>query len=93
MLKVAYLLEVQKLCEMHDVVCLQEHGLEPFELNTLSCIHDEFLLWATSAVNTDNNILTGRPMVAHTHTHVRLMTFFPGQPGKAGTRNVNHSGF
>ena len=46
---------------MHDIVCLQEHWLQPCELNTLSLVHDEFLSWATSAVHTDNNLLTGRP--------------------------------
>jgi len=25
--------------------------------------------------------------------YIRLTAFFPGQPGWAGTRNVNHSGF
>jgi len=26
-------------------------------------------------------------------TTIRLMAFFPGQPGQAGTRKANHSGF
>ena len=29
----------------------------------------------------------------HIHTHTCLTAFFPGQPGWAGTRKVNHSGF
>ena len=29
----------------------------------------------------------------HTHTHTRLTVIFPGQPGWAGTRKVNQSGF
>ena len=27
------------------------------------------------------------------HYYIHLMAFFPGQPGEAGTRKVNHSGF
>jgi len=29
----------------------------------------------------------------HYHYRIRLTAFFPGQPGKVGTRKINHSGF
>jgi len=31
--------------------------------------------------------------LARGYTHIHLTAFFPGQPGYAGTRKVNHSGF
>jgi len=38
-------------------------------------------------------MFAGLQHTAYIHTHIRLTAFFPGQPGWAGTRKVNHSGF
>jgi len=32
-------------------------------------------------------------MYNNNYYYIHLMAFFPGQPEKAGTRKVNHSGF
>jgi len=53
--------EVWQLCEMYDIVCIQQLWLLPFELNILSQLHFDCLSWATSAVNISNNLLVGRP--------------------------------
>jgi len=53
--------DVQKLCESHDIIFLQEHWLLPFELNMLSNLHTEFLAFGTSAVNVRDDLITGRP--------------------------------
>ena len=53
--------ELQLLCETHDIVCLQEHWLLPYDLSMLSQIHADFLSCATSAVNVYSNIMVGRP--------------------------------
>lgn len=53
--------EIWQLCEMYDIVCLQEHWLLPCEVGTLSQVHANYLSWATSAVDISSNLLVGRP--------------------------------
>jgi len=53
--------ELYQLCEVYDIVCIQEHWLLPFELNILSKLNINFLSVSTSAVRIDNEVLSGRP--------------------------------
>ena len=53
--------EVKQLCDMHDVIFLQEHWLMPFELHMLSDVHSDFLAHGVSAVSIDKDIVSGRP--------------------------------
>jgi len=53
--------ELCQLCEVYDIVCIQEHWLLPFEVNMFSQLHVDFLSVATSAVPIDNDVITGRP--------------------------------
>ena len=49
------------LCEFHDIILLQEHWLLPFEMDTLSNFHGDFIAIGSSAVDISQNILVGRP--------------------------------
>ena len=53
--------ELYQLCEVYDIICIQEHWLLPFEVNMFAQLHVDFLSVATSAVTIDNDVLTGRP--------------------------------
>ena len=55
------LLEVIRLCNSHDFVCVQEHWLLHSDLDYLSHIHNDFFSTASSAVDVSSNILVGRP--------------------------------
>ena len=55
------MIELQELCAKSDLVCLQEHWLLPNEANLLSHISADFLAVGSSAVDTSEDILTGRP--------------------------------
>ena len=47
-------------CESHDIILLQEHWLLPFEMDTLSNFHYDFIAIGISAVDISQNILVGR---------------------------------
>ena len=53
--------EVNGLCDTHDVIFLQEHWLLPQDLNILENIHEDFFGFGLSAVDTNSDILIGRP--------------------------------
>ena len=53
--------EVRRLCDSHDIVCIQEHWLLPSELDYLSNIHNDFYSVGSSAVDVTSDILVGRP--------------------------------
>ena len=53
--------DMWKLCDSHDTVLIQEHWRLPFELQSLSSIHPDFLAFGTSAVDVSKDILQGRP--------------------------------
>jgi len=53
--------DLLQLCEIHDVVCLQEHWLLPNELDILSQLHSDFYGFGYSAVDISSDILIGRP--------------------------------
>lgn len=55
------LFEVNKLCNMYDVVFLQEHWLLPNELDYLNNVHPDFLSVGKSAVDIGRDIIVGRP--------------------------------
>ena len=52
--------ELIQLCDTHDIIFLQETWLLPYELSMLQNIHNGFIGYVTSAVNTTENILVGR---------------------------------
>ena len=52
---------VKQLCRNNDIVMLQEHWLLPDDVGFLSCIDTDFVAFGSSAVNTQSNLLTGRP--------------------------------
>jgi len=51
------LYEIRQLCADHDLICVQEHWLLPFELNMLSDIHEDFNGFGLSAVDISSNVL------------------------------------
>ena len=51
--------DVQRLCNSHDIVCLQEYWLLPTELGLLNNIHSDFFGTGSSAVDITNNLLVG----------------------------------
>ena len=53
--------DVNYLCDVHDIVFLQEHWLLPHELNLLANLHDDFFGVGSSAVDTSSGMLVGRP--------------------------------
>ena len=55
------LTEVHSICSSNDIVFLQETWLAKFELNNLNAIHQDFLGNGTSAFDSYNSILSGRP--------------------------------
>lgn len=52
---------VREICEMSDVVALQETWLLPHDIPFLSTISDKFEYTGRSAVDTSAGLLTGRP--------------------------------
>jgi len=52
---------VKQLCRNNDIVMLQEHWLLPDDVGFLSSIDTDFVAFGSSAVNTQSNLLTGRP--------------------------------
>ena len=52
---------VKDLCQISDIVLLQEHWLLPNDLNFLSSLDKEFLTYGTSPVDLGKGILCGRP--------------------------------
>ena len=53
--------EISNLCNVNDLVFIQEHWLLPYELNMLNNLHADFLAVGKSAVDVTNNVLIGRP--------------------------------
>ena len=53
--------EVQCLCDMHNIVCLQDHWLMPNDLHLLNSIHTDFSSVGYSAMTVNEDIVSGRP--------------------------------
>ena len=53
--------DIVRLCDMHDIICIQEHWLLPNELSILSNLHNEFYGFGSSAVDISSDVLVGRP--------------------------------
>ena len=51
--------EIQHLCDLHDIIFLQEHWLLPFELDLLG--HVDFYGFGLSAVDPTADMLVSRP--------------------------------
>jgi exonuclease III len=73
--------DVNRLCESHDIVCLQEHWLLPSELGLLNNIHSDFYSSGSSAVDITGDILVGRPYggtaILYRKTLCNLVSIFP----------------
>jgi exonuclease III len=52
---------VRHLCNGHDIIFVQEHWLMPTELVFLDSIHNDFISYSSSAVDTESDVLLGRP--------------------------------
>ena len=55
------LYQVYELCDMSDIVFLQETLLFTHELSILSTLHPEFEGMGVSAIDSSSGIITGRP--------------------------------
>jgi len=53
--------EIYQLCNIYDLILLQEHWLLPNKLGILNSVHPDFLSVAHSAVDISSGLLTGRP--------------------------------
>ena len=53
--------ELKSLCVNHDVICLQEHWLLPFDLDYLNCIDSNFTSFGSFAIDVEAGVLNGRP--------------------------------
>ena len=53
--------ELRNLCDINDIVFLQEHWLLPDELHLLNNIHPDYFSYGLSAVDISRDILVGRP--------------------------------
>jgi len=53
--------KLSELCNICDILLLQEHWLLPFELNLLNNINPDFCSHGSSTVDTSSGILVGRP--------------------------------
>ena len=52
---------VSELCQISDIVALQETLLWPHDINATDTIHPEYKGYSKSAMNCNNNIIVGRP--------------------------------
>ena len=52
---------IKKLCDISDVVFLQEHWLFPQELTLLNNVHNDFMSFATSSIDPCDRVILGRP--------------------------------
>ena len=55
------MVDIQRLCEDHDVLFLQETWLYKDETHELGTIHHDFNGYGVSAITEDKDILKGRP--------------------------------
>ena len=54
-------LDIQRLCDSHDIILLQETWLFPHDISFLSTIHNDFLSFGISAIKTTEGFHVGRP--------------------------------
>ena len=59
------LCQVYELCEVVDIVLLQETLLFTHELSILSTIHPKFEGMGVSAIDSSSGIISGRPSLIH----------------------------
>ena len=53
--------ELQEICDVAKIICLQEHWLSKQQLVTLSTIHENFKSTGASPLDAEQTLLTGRP--------------------------------
>jgi len=53
--------DILRLCDSHDIVCIQEHWLLPHELDMFNNTHKDFFGIGSSAVDISSDVLVGRP--------------------------------
>ena len=52
---------VRKVCDVSEIVFVQEHWLFPSELPLLNNVHQNFFSFGTSSVDPSNGVIVGRP--------------------------------
>ena len=52
---------IHQLCELNDIIFLQEHWLMPFEIPSLDNVHLDFMSHGISSVDPSDRFLEGRP--------------------------------
>ena len=52
---------IRKLCEVSDIVFLQEHWLFPCDLPLLNNVHNEFTSYGVSSIDSSDRVIVGRP--------------------------------
>ena len=55
------LIDIQNLCNSHDIILLQETWLMPNDVTFLNSIHSDFLSYGNSAMDTSKGFHVGRP--------------------------------
>ena len=53
--------EIRELCDLYDVIALQETWLQDYDLNQLSLIDNRFYAKGISAMDTSTGVMRGRP--------------------------------
>ena len=52
---------IRKLCDVSDVLFLQEHWLFPHDLAILNVVHNEFTAFGCSSIDSSDRVILGRP--------------------------------
>ena len=52
---------IKLLCDVSDIVLLQEHWLYPFDLPSLNTLHKDFMTFGISSIDVSDGIVLGRP--------------------------------
>ena len=52
---------INLLCDVSDIIFLQEHWLYPFDLPSLNNLHNDFMSFGISSIDVSESIVLGRP--------------------------------
>ena len=52
---------ISRLCNMADILFLQEHWLFPSDLPLLNNVHNDFMSYGISAIDPSDGLISGRP--------------------------------
>ena len=56
------------LCDIYDIILLQELWLSSHDMYLLKTIHKEFDGYGVSSMDMESGFLSGRPCSTHTHS-------------------------